>query len=273
MLWLPAVAPGAEVPDYEERPAQDGGEAGARQPFVRVWLDAERRVVVEDRANQCRLRLPGPYWECRTAEQVAAEGSSGGCAPAAAAPAGMLCFFRSKDAPAGGALHLLPDRFLLRGKEDVEDYVNAQLAQFKQRAGGEIEPLESSYIEPNGLIAHRALLTQTIKDQKRRYLLAHYFVRPAGEDVRVYWLICAAAEDAFETQRRDFDYITRSFEFTGDLSQEFFSRNVPQDRLPGFEAPSQPAPGCGGGYSGLLIAFVGVVFVYLMIRRRSRPTV
>ena len=117
VLWLTQSGFAAQVPDYSEKEPEVGESAGpARPPVIRTWLDAERRVAVEDLANRWRLSLPGPYWQCQTTEQIAAQAKGQGCAGAGGLPPGLLLILGHKDAPVGGALHVLPERFLVGEK-------------------------------------------------------------------------------------------------------------------------------------------------------------
>jgi len=264
----------AEVPPYD--PKEAAAEEGVAPQPIRMWLDEERRLIVEDRANRCRLSLPAPYWECETAAQIAGRrASAGGCAGAPRVPLGLLFVAENKDAPAAAAGHVLPERFLLRRKEDLEGYVDALQQQFASQPGGKIEAMGSEepymYFQPDGIAVHRSLHVKSVDSYRQVFLVVRYFVRPAGEDVLVYRLICTAPEEEFERQREDFEHMAASFEFIGDLSEEFFVDDAPAEKLPDLGATARrPGGACGQGYPGVLMAFFGVLVLYVMLRRRKR---
>ncbi len=266
-VWLSVMLASAycsEAPDPE---------VAGKYPVIRA--DEGGRVIVEDGANGYRLSLPGAYWQCKTASRMASEVPARGCSGAGGAmPPGLLLVVQNKDAPAVASLELLPERFLMRGRADLENYMEQRHRLLKERGGAAVEFGPSSYSERDGMIIPRATFTVSARDQGQKYLLVHFFVRPKGEDARIYQLACIALEGDFERLREDFEHIAASFRFTGQVAAEFFVPDAPAERLPTARQPSSRVPACGGGYVGMLFAMLIVFAVYWMIRRRSsRPQV
>ena len=258
-----------------EFPAQRAEEGGAGAPELRVWVDEQRRMVAEDPANRYRLTMPAPYWECSTAGQIAAEVQGRGCVGASRLPPGLLLLMRNKDASVQAVLYLLPERFLLRGKGELENYVNTRQQQMRAQGGATVEfPEPPSYGQEKGLVIHRSAFVLSAQGQKARGLVIHYFVRPKGEDVRVYRLECIATEKEFEREQEELEHIVGSFRFTGELSPEFFAPDAPDERLPDLMARPRRRSACGQGYWGMLVAVAAVLVLYMFMRRRSsRPAI
>ena len=235
---------------------------------LQIRADEHGHLTIEDPVNLYRMSLPGPYWKCRTARQLMTEaGRQGGCAPAGAVPPGLLIIVQNRDAPAVMTLELLPQRFLLRGRGDLESYVNGRHELIMQRGGAGIELGTASYSEERGMIQARAEFTSSGRGQKQKYLFVLCFVRPQGEDARLYQLACMAPGEDFAWVAEDFEHMVASFRFTGAASGEFFAPDAPAEKLPKVEEASAGAA-CGPGYLGM-IAAMGMVFaVYLLVRRR-----
>jgi len=253
-------------------PGPEGG--GAAVPGVpMVTVDEEGRLHLSDPMYYCSLTLPGSYWECKSPGQLAAETQTGGCAPAGGGmPQGMAFILRHKDAPAAVTLRVLPQRFLMRGKDDLESFVEAQESQLKERGGGAVEFKEQTYGETDGVVWRRSLFTATGRGPTQTYLLVHFFVRPAGQDARMYQLAAMTLEETYEGRpsvREDIESVAASFRYTGELAPAFFAPDAPAEKLPTLDEPAN-APGvCGGGFSGLLLAGAVVFLIYTYMRRRS----
>ena len=244
--------------------------AGSDEPVMAVQADGS--LLVDDPANGCSLSLPGPYWECRARSQIASEVPSGGggCAPAAGVPSSVLLVMRNKDARAVASLERLPQRFLMRGKDDLETYTEARRRALTERAGGGVESEPPSFAQRDGMIVYRIAFGSEAQDQ--RYVLANFFVRPQGEDARIYQLVCMAASDDSGLVEPDFERMAASFRFTGEPADSFFVPDAPEDKLPSAEARRAPAAPCGQGYAGMILAMAVVFVLYWLIRRRQpRP--
>jgi hypothetical protein len=269
LVLLPRAAFGSEVP---AKAAQEAGPQGKPGQEVRVTYDAERHVVIEDLTNRFRLSLPGPYWEYRTAEQMTAQTQGQGCTPGGRAIPGLLLMMNNKDAPAGASLQVVPQRFLMRGRQDLEDYIAREQESIRSRGRGALKFEKPAYGEEGGVINCRLAFTDPRGAQPAKYMLVSYFVRPEGEDALVYSLMSAAPEKESERQSEDFEFIVRGFRFEGKLAGEFFVPEAPAEKLPGAKPPAQPVQACGQNYWGVLAAVLIVMAVYMFMRKRlSRP--
>jgi len=271
---------GAQAPPQSGEQAESGVAAGGAEA-----PPAGDSLLFRNDENQVELRLPAPYWEIKTAEQIAAEAPAGGCVPARGAPPGMLALISNKDAQALIYVERWPQTFLMRSKDDLENYVARWKEMFQARGGAQVEVGESSYEERDGMIAHRLEFTAPVpagggmggctprpsppeEGAKVHYLIADFFVRPAGEEARLYRISCFAREDEFERQRADFESLIDSFRFTGTVAEEFFDPTAPPEKLPSVKRDGG-ASACGG--PGLIVAVVVVLIVYFWFRSRSKP--
>lgn len=266
LLITLALLAGASAAGAGEVPQP--GEVPAAAP--RVWVDEERRVVVEDEANQYRLSVPGPYWECKTPDQLAGA-DGGGCAARLRPRAdGFLLSISNKDAPAAMALQLLPDRFRVRSTDDLEGYVEASQAQLRKQAGGMLNFLEKSWEQREDMIVHRTSFTRTDRNIAGRFVLVRYFVRAEDEDVRVFQLIAMATEEEFAWQEKDFEHVIDSFRFSGVPAAEFFEPDAPAEKLPSAQPAATSSRGPGQWIRGVLPGIILVVIVYWILMRRRR---
>ena len=266
-VLLVAAAPVVLSGEAAAPPEGGGGSAGGAG-VPEITMGEGGTVNVVDNASRCRLSLPGLYWECKTPSELLAQSQAGGCAQGSA-PQGLIFIIRSKDAPAVVTLRVLPRRFLMRGKDDLESYMTAQESLLKEKGGAALEFKEQSFGEVGGMVCRRALFETKGRGQTQTYLLVHYFVRPAREDAMIYQLAAMTLGDAYEEQRADIEHIVESFRFTGELAPAFFEPDAPAEKLP---RPMDESPGpvaCGAQYSGLFLAVGLVVLVYLYMRRRS----
>lgn len=284
---LPAAeAPQAGGHPVQPEPAKDEGATAAPEASV------ERRdsLLLTDQKNSYELRLPAPYWESKTREELdPPQATGGGCAPAQRMPPGLLLFLRNKDAELAIAyLQKMPDGFLMRNRSDLEKYVDDWKQLFKGEGGESVTFLESKYGERDNLITHRLVFTRQPPArtgppggcaperapargaEKVAYTIADFFVRPADEDARLYRIICIASEEEAESASGEFETLIGSFRFTGQTAEEFFAPDAPEDKLPSLGAQTGAKGGGKSGSSWLMVAMLIVVVVYLMMRRRSR---
>ena len=271
-VWLGVLAGGAAA---SEAPAAAAGAPSEGSEHLQMRADEQGHLIIEDNVDLYSLSLPGRYWKCRTANQLVADAGQqgGGCAPAGGVPPGLLLVAQNRDAPAVMTLELMPKRFLMRSRDDLEKYVNGRHEMIRQRGGAGVEPGPASCSESHGMILARAVFTASGRGQKQNYLLVLHFVRPQGEDARLYQLACIAPEEDFGWLSEDFEHIIASFRFTGTASAEFFAPDAPAEKLPSVEEASAGA-GCGRGYAGMILASAVVFAVYLLVRRRlSRPQI
>lgn len=270
LLLVRSTTLGQEFSD-EGRVAEPAEGAGTASRELTVTMSEERRLLVEDPANRFRLSLPGPYWECKSRSQIAAgtRQQGPGCGSPTRLPPGLLLVAHNKDAPVQAILYLVPERFLLRSGDDLERYVSSRLQQMQPRRGAVVEFQEASYEKDGELIVHRAPLSLSAGGQEVRALLVHYFVRPRGEDVHVYRMEIMAAEEEFEREQEEMTHIAGSFAFTGELSEEFFAPDAPDEKLPDLAVRPGGAPACGQGYWPMVLAAIGVLLIYMYMRKRA----
>jgi hypothetical protein len=243
--------------------------------FPVINLTEDRRVVVQDPVNEFQLVLPAPYWETKTPGQIASErggGAGGGCAPGQQVPESLLLVMRNEDARAAASLELKPERFRMRGREDLEDYVDERNEMVMQQGGGAFELDGSSYEQRNGLIVHQASFTASGERGRQKYVVIDYFVRPRGQKARVYQLACISTPERFEGLRKDFEHIIESFEFTGEVAEGFFTPDASPAELPEVKDRGGPLQRCGGGSYGMFIAMAVVFIVYMVLRRRGEKS-
>ena len=167
------------------------------------------------------------------------------------------------------SLERLPQRFLMRGKDDLRAFVDARLDALRQRAGGAVDAPLSSFVERDGMIVYRAVFSASARGQKQQFILVDYFVRPKGEDACMYQLACMAMAEDYGELEADFEHMISGFRFTGEVAAAFFEPNASPDKLPSAELPAQRRSPCGGGTSGVLFAAVLVFLIYSLLKRRS----
>jgi len=263
LVCLAALAAGAYGSEVPEEPASEG--------LPQMRTDEQGHVLVEDRANNYRLSLPGRYWECKTGAQLGEEAQGAGCAGAGRVPAGLLVAVQHKDAHAWAYLRLAPERFLMRDGTDLESYVEARHNQFLEAAGAGCERTSSSFHEDEerSMIVADATFAASVRGQAANYRIVYFFVRPEGEDARLYEMACAAPQEEFERLAGEFGHMIDSFRFTGPVAARFFAPDAPEQKLPVVEKGPSGAPACGGGYMGMIVAMLAVFLVYWMLRRRG----
>ncbi len=248
--------------------APTGGEGTVEGAEPRIWVEEDRRVLIEDVQNRYRLTLPAPYWECRTRTQLAAEVRGQGCTRGGGVPTGFLLLAHNKDALAWVSLQIVPQRFLLRNKSDLANYLNASWERVSQQGWEPLEADEAPYSEVGGLISPRARFARSVGGDRMVRLIVQYFTRPKDQDLRIYNMECVTTEQEFERHSKDLEQIIASFRYTGELSAAFYVPEAPNERLPDLSKLAQPQPACGGGQSGILVAVLVVLFVYTLMRRR-----
>lgn len=240
--------------------------------FPVIHQTEERELVVEDPLNQFRLSLPAPYWETKTSGQISAEsgGGGGGCAPGRQVPESLMLVMRNQDARAAASLELKPERFRMRGRQDLDDYL-ARRNKMVTDQGGRPDG-EGQISERDGMIVHRISFTSSGRGGEQKYVLVDYFVRPEGKKARVYQLACIATPEGYERLKPDFEHIINSFRFTGEAAEGFFTPDASPAELPEVEDQGGPLSRCGGGTSGMFIAMAVVFIIYMFFRRRGEKS-
>ena len=284
MLFTIGAASAAQAPSQAHREPVEAAppEEVAEAPAPEDTPDEE--LTIEDPENAFRLVRPARYWEAVTVQELEAQAQGGGCAGQQQIPPGFLLGMRNKDAEAEIVVQRLPESFLMRNVDDLENYVEAWGKMVKSRAGGSVDIAESSYGSRDGMMSHRYVFSGVPSSsgsgggcslaprrpaEPLKFLVASFFVREQGGEARLYRIICTATEQAFDDQSEDFERLVASFRYTGTIAEEFFVPDAAEDRLLPVEeaAPSQKP---GGKSSGLILAVLIVFFVYYMVRRGSR---
>lgn len=238
-----------------------------------VRPNPEGELVVKDPVHKFQLRLPALYWECKSPEQLAQERGGGGgalgCSSGQNVPSSLLLVARNKDAQAVASLELKGNRFRVRGKPDLEEYVDKRQEKMMKQGGGAFNVDSSQYTQRDGMIIHKTTFSATQNKGRQKYFLVDFFVRPEGQRVRVYRLACVATPDVYERLKLDFQQIVGSFRYTGELADSLFTPDASPAELPSVEKTDGGTSRCGGQYSGMIVA-MGIVFLlYMFFRRRS----
>ena len=278
LIFLLAAGGGAPALAREVLPAEKGA-ATPDNDNIAVRRQDDGHLLVSDSRHQVELRLPGPYWECRSPQQLAGQAPQGGCAPTArGADPSLVLSVIHKDAPAAVGLQAHPQRFLARNKGDLESYVDALQQQLRQQAGT-VRNLRSQWMEQTperGAIINLTEFTQVREDgMNAHFFLARCFVRPEGEEVRMFQLLAVAPESELPWLRADLEEIISSFRFTGEPAAQFMAPDAPPEKLPSAKQPQAAQPGpCGQGMLGVLPAIfivIGLYYFFVLRRRKSQP--
>ncbi len=276
-VLLAAAAVAAETPAVpaEAAPAEAAPPAAPK----------EAGVPVASPANRLELRLPAPYWEALTPDEIARQ-VQGGCAQGKV-PASLILLLRDKDALAEVIISRSERTFLMRNKDDLEAFENGFMKAIQDQVGAGATDVESGYSERDGMTVHRYGLTaapsaggggcammpqQSGPPQKLRFLFVDYFVRPDGEDALYYRASVRAPVDTFNELKPEFEYILENIRFTGKRADDFFAPDAPADKVP---TAKEAAKGVGGhsGVSGWMLAGALMIAIWLMLRRRKKPQV
>lgn len=241
--------------------------------FPDIRETSEGEVIVRDSIHKFKLRLPAPYWECKAPGQISQEsgrgGTGAGCSASREVPDSLLLVIRNADARAAASLELKNERFRMRGKEDLEEYVDNRHNMVMKEGGGSFNMEDAEFSERDGMIVHKTVYTASQDRGDQKYVLVDYFVRPEGGEARVYQLACIGTPEAYERLRDDFETITGSFRYTGPLADSFFTPDASAEELPSMEETEGSSDRCGGGYSGMIIAMAVVFLLYMFFRHRS----
>ncbi len=264
LLLAPAVVQGGQATD---------DDAVAQQ---------EQAFSVTDRASGLELKFPGAWWEVSTRMDLAKRGG-GGCA-APQVPDNVLLLCQHQDAPLQLACIRGTDPFLMRNREDLEKFVAAVNEAMARQVGETMQVVEDEYDERDGMFLHRFLFTvvpsgggggcaprpqQGDQPEKVSCLYVDYFLRPADSDARNFRIICYAPTPAFEEFRPEIDYITSNLTYTGELAQDFFVADAPQEKVPTAEQAEESVQQRRGGSSMWFIVGL-MVLIWFMFRRKKK---
>jgi len=238
----------------------------------------EAGVLISDPDSRCEIRLPGAYWDSQR-KSDAPEAPAGGCGRPAWPPE-LLLFATHKDALAAVQVVRGEGSFLMRNKDDMESYVQGAVHGMTQAVGAGGTVLDSSYEESDGMIAHRLEMRAPMRAgggcgaaapqgaQMVRYLFVDYFVRPQGEDALKFQLRCFAPDDVFEELKPEIDFIVSSFRFTGEVAEEFFEPDAPEEKVP---TAAQAAKTMQGKSRFPWLMVIGLmIIIWLLFRRKKQ---
>ncbi len=153
----------------------------------------EAGVPVTSPENRLELRLPAPYWEALTPQEVAGQ-MQGGCSQGRV-PASLIYLLRDKDALVEIVLSRSDRSFLMRTKDDMEAFENGVMKAIQDQVGAGASEVDSGFTQRDGMTVHHygltimptahgggcAAMTQSSSPpQKMHFLFVDYFVRPRG---------------------------------------------------------------------------------------------
>lgn len=238
-------------------------------------------IPVSSPENRIEFRLPAPYWEAQTGQDIAAS-APGGCAPTRVSP-DLLFVIRHLDALAEIWIIRNEEPFLMRSKDDMETAVSGFTEAILDRLGESITDVESAYEVRDRMIVHRFAFSAppqggggcvpvqaAAEQQKMHFVLVHYFLRPQGEDAIFFRASCRASVEAFREMESEIDFILGSMRFTGQIAQDFFVPDAPEEKV---LTAAQAAKGARApsGVQGWMLAVGMIIIIWMLLRRRKKP--
>ncbi len=278
-VWVLLVSAGALAAETPPPPA----EAAPPAPKAAAAAPKEAGMPVTSPENRLALRLPAPYWEALTPQEVAKQ-MQGGCSQGQV-PASLIFFLHDKDALVDIVVTRSDRSFLMRNKDDLEAYENGVMKAIQDQVGTGASDVKSGYSERDGMTIHRYGLTITPTahgggcaamtqpsgpPQKLHFLFVDYFVRPQGEDAVYYRASVRAPVETFKELQPEIDYILDSVRFTGKMAAKFFDPNAPAEKVP----TAKEAAGSVTAHksvSGWMLAVGLMIAIWLMLRWRKKP--
>ena len=92
-------------------------------------------------------------------------------------------------------------------------------------------------------------------------------MRPKDADALAFKIMCVAPEDAFAELQQEFDFILASLHYAGELDEEFFVPDAPDDKVLSAKDAAQAA-GTKKPFSWLMPVAL-IMMVFFMFRRRK----
>ncbi len=231
-------------------------------------------TYIEDKVNDYTVLIPAPYWNYKTPSQLQKQHGSqpGGCVPGGGIPESLLLVLQNKDAPSTGvSIERKSQRFLLRGKDDLTDYMSKQEETLLEKMRGSGELLSSrTRTEPGGVVytAHYEFRDPS-HEQTLRVIMANILIRPPEQDVIVYQIQAFAHKEWYERLEDDFMELIDSFRYLGEAASQFFVPDAPEEKLPFALDNTQPhQPRCGEGISGIVMASAAVLVLYMLYKKK-----
>jgi hypothetical protein len=266
----------AQEPGAGQPPAD---EAGADPPAPARAAEGSGVAITLEEAR-LRLKKPAPYWEQMTPEELT-EQAPGGCVPAQTPP-NLLLVLNHRDAPVVLGVLRGGDTFLMRNRDDLEAYVDGLTQPIRQQLGEEAE-IETEFSRRNGMPVHRVSFTasagaagggcapaQQGQQQELQFIIVDYFIRPADGDATYFRISCRGEDGAFEDVRNEVEFILASVEYTGDLAEDFFVPDAPDEKVPTAEQAAEAAGGGGETQWGWMLAAGMIVVIWFLLRKRGK---
>ncbi len=237
-------------------------------------------VLVAEHLRDVELRLPAPYWQHQTREELARQ-SQGGCG-APRVPSDVLLVASHKDALV--RLYVSDDgRFLMRNRDDLESYVGGVVAGFRERLSKQNQVLSKGFEERDGMIVHKCVVEDPIRAgggcmgqagapsrfRSVRYVVVNYFVRPAGQHATRFQMICMAPTSVWGKLKKEIDFVMDSFRYTGETAEEFFEPDAAPEDVPTPEQGAESMAGKSQFPTWLLVGGL-ILVIWLLLRRKKR---
>jgi hypothetical protein len=239
-----------------------------------------RRVVVAAPLHRLELTLPAPYWSAQTGEELAQD-VPGGCAAQQPSP-NLLFVLRHKDALAEAWIVRAENTFLMRDRNDLEQFVGGFADALRSQLGEDAPKLETAFSERDDMIIHRISVTtsgggtggcaapgQGGEAPAVRALIVDFFVRPEGEEATYFRASCRAPAETFAELETEFESILNSIRFTGQTAPNFFQPDAAVERVPTAEQAAKEVKGGRGSYSWILTAGL-IMAIWLLLRPRRK---
>jgi len=233
---------------------------------------------MEDPTSRLAYQLPAPYWLAITRMDMMSKGG-GGCA-APRTPENLLFVCQHKDAPVQVAFIRGNEPFLMRGRDDLEAFVDALVQAIQKQGRDTIADLQTEYREQNGMIVHRMKFTAPAggagcagagasqQAERVTIMFVEYFVRPEGQDALHFRAMCAAPTSVFERFQSEVEGIVSSVRYQDAVAAEFFVPDAPEDRVPTSKDAARAASTRQGSSMWMLVAVVAVS--WFLLRRRKK---
>ena len=241
-------------------------------------------ILVQNGERRFSFRLPAPYWQCYSHEELAAQMQGGGCGGQQVPPL-LLYLAGHKDAPAQALIYDGVRPYLMRDQDELEAFVDAIVDDLKQRLRANVQVIESKYTERDGMIIHRSEFTaipggggspcgalpgSSSEPQVTHCLLMNYFVHPKGEDARYLQLFCLAPDEVYQELKPEIEFLSSSVRYTGETAQEFFTPDAAEEKVLRAEDAKQAAGRGQSKISGSLLPIAAIVMIWLLLRRRKK---
>ena len=202
-------------------------------PDTHVEVSDEPRDVQVDEESRVEVALPARYWEYRDRAALAQDVQRGGCG-GGQLPEEVVWEIRHKDAECSILCLRTPRSFLLRGRSDLEAFMDARVEAIRGEEADGVEVVEApGWSESHGVLVHRVAFRSVNQPRELTFLLVDYFLRRAdgAQDCLHFSLSCGAAPDVFDQLKPEIEAVVASFRYTGPIADSVYSPDAPEDRL------------------------------------------